>query len=333
MRAGRENIWCRNLAVISLRSPAKVSFLDQILRLLSRPERWPIYNHPTVMIIHRIDNLAGFKLHWRRMLETRAERLAYAETLCAASRAERTPFTVSAFSYTAGHVVDFSVLWPAGGNSGPNWRESLVCPVTGLNSRQRASVQLVDNRGELYRDADVYLTEQVTPYFQILHQRFKNLVGSEYLGSDLPSGHVNPGGIRHEDLTRLSFPTASFDAVLSFECLEHIPDFAATIAEAHRVLRPGGRLFISVPFAAGQYEHSIRARMLKDGTVEHLLPPEYHGDPMQSTGCLCFTHFGWQLLDDLKAVGFNEAHAMAVWSREYAHLGEELLFFTAIKTR
>jgi SAM-dependent methyltransferase len=45
----------------------------------------------------------------------------------------------------------------------------------------------------------------------------------------------------------LPFPDGAFDVVIASEILEHIPDDAAAIAEAVRVLRPGGRLAVTVP--------------------------------------------------------------------------------------
>ena len=45
----------------------------------------------------------------------------------------------------------------------------------------------------------------------------------------------------------LPFPTASFDVVLSHEMIEHVADDRQTIAEALRVLRPGGRLVLFCP--------------------------------------------------------------------------------------
>jgi SAM-dependent methyltransferase len=45
----------------------------------------------------------------------------------------------------------------------------------------------------------------------------------------------------------LPFPDGAFDFVIASEILEHIPDDNAAIAEAVRVLRPGGRLAVTVP--------------------------------------------------------------------------------------
>jgi SAM-dependent methyltransferase len=43
---------------------------------------------------------------------------------------------------------------------------------------------------------------------------------------------------------------ASVDFVLATETLEHVPEPALFLAEARRVLRPGGRIVLTVPFAA-----------------------------------------------------------------------------------
>jgi len=54
-------------------------------------------------------------------------------------------------------------------------------------------------------------------------------------------------GVLRGDATRLPFADDAFDAVVTSEVLEHIPDDVAAIAELVRVLRPGGVFAATVP--------------------------------------------------------------------------------------
>ena len=87
----------------------------------------------------------------------------------------------------------------------------------------------------------------------------------------------------------------------------------------------------SVPFDRNSEQNIIRARLREDGTVEHLLEPEYHGDPVNQEGCLCYYHFGWQMLEQVREVGFRDAYAVLFWSREFGYLGGEQLLFVAVR--
>jgi SAM-dependent methyltransferase len=71
-----------------------------------------------------------------------------------------------------------------------------------------------------------------------------------WLGAIAEAGEA-PEGSRFEvvrgDLLSLPFPDASVDRVMASEVLEHIPDDATAMAEIFRVLKPGGRVAVTVP--------------------------------------------------------------------------------------
>jgi SAM-dependent methyltransferase len=70
------------------------------------------------------------------------------------------------------------------------------------------------------------------------------------LGAMVAAGEISPEsspGVLRGDATRLPFPDATFDVVITSEVLEHITDDTAAIREMARVLRPGGRFAASVP--------------------------------------------------------------------------------------
>ena len=59
-----------------------------------------------------------------------------------------------------------------------------------------------------------------------------------------------PGiAFRHASCDELPFEDSTFDAITCFEVIEHVPEQLrpAVFSEFHRVLKPGGRLILSVP--------------------------------------------------------------------------------------
>jgi len=75
---------------------------------------------------------------------------------------------------------------------------------------------------------------------------------SRVAGIDVDRERVTEGGKAVPDLTlavgeRLPFADGAFDVILLHEVLEHVTDDQATLREANRVLRPGGRVVIFCP--------------------------------------------------------------------------------------
>ena len=242
----------------------------------------------------------------------------------------RSQFTVPGYCINCEKVMPLTVDLNWGDGKYPNWRERLQC-ACGLNNRIRASLYFLSSHAPHPQSVRIYATEQVTAFFSQLRRRYPLAVGSEFLRDDTPRGGLNAAGVRHEDVTSLTFHSSSFDVVLSFDVLEHIPDYASAMREMARILRPGGTLLASFPFDAANNRTEVRAQVAADGSIRHLLPAEYHGDPVNEAGCLCFQVFGWSVLNDLAAAGFIDVRAIYYWSADLGFLGPNQVQFVATK--
>jgi SAM-dependent methyltransferase len=202
-----------------------------------------------------------------------------------------------------------------------DFREGLKCHVCELNARARVVADLALAHSVGPGLVVPYATEQTSPFYRWLKRRFPAAIGSEYFDSrehdrlqDYVHHLIGPEEqLRYEDATQLRLADDSVDIVVTSDVLEHIPDHDRALREFYRIIRPGGRLIVTVPFGWDRGESLRRARLRQDGSIEHLLEPEYHGDPMSDSGVLAFHSFGWDLLDDVRAAGFEDARWVLVW--------------------
>lgn len=246
------------------------------------------------------------------------------------TRGWRRKKSLPGYSVTAGRMVDF--VLDAGltlRDGSYNLRETVRCPDTGFNMRMRAAIHAI-TEFETDSAGPVYLMEQKTPLYRYFASYFSDLVGSEYLGGDIDPGQLDADGLRNEDATCLTFGDDSFNVVMSFEILEHIPDYMKALSETHRILRPGGRFYFTAPFNPYIEEHLIRAR-IENGEIVHILPPEMHGDPVTGEGILCFQHFGWRIVQDMVDAGFRSVKALIFDEIEYGYYTQEpIILFRGI---
>jgi SAM-dependent methyltransferase len=145
------------------------------------------------------------------------------------------------------------------------------------------------------------------PLAGFLERSAKSVALSEYFEGAAPGSYRD--GIRCEDVQRLTYADASFDLVTHTEVLEHVPDDARAFAELHRVLKPGGTMLFTVPLYGGH--PTVERARLRGGTIEHLLEPAYHIDPLRGEGILAFRDYGLDILERLSAAGFAEASIVA----------------------
>lgn len=89
-------------------------------------------------------------------------------------------------------------------------------------------------------------------------------------------------------------------------------------------------MLATIPFHPDSDLSVSRAR-LSNGQVEHVLPPNFHGNPVSSDGSLVFNDYGWDLLDIMKESGFADVAVDVYASPEFGHLGGGQLVFRLVK--
>jgi SAM-dependent methyltransferase len=152
------------------------------------------------------------------------------------------------------------------------------------------------------------------------------------------------------DALALPGPDGGFDAAVSTQVYEYVEDMPAALAEARRVLRPGGRLLVldtdwgSLVWQASDRE---RAARVIDAWEEHLAHPdlprrltgllEDAGFAVAATSALTLLNAGWSpdtfsagLIGTVAAYvpghrGVTEEDA-AAWAEELAGLGRDYFF-------
>lgn len=270
---------------------------------------------------------------WRHQLTANEQKLI--EQYMEQERLRSWPATeYEALCAICGEDAKFPMPWVASAGD-PDVREGLGCPQCKMNGRQRAAMGMLMQKVPDLR-ARIYLTEQASYVYVWLKKRYLSAMGSEYgiskervaiLGDWLKLQGVDEQ-ISLRDATNLDIESDSLDAIGSFDVLEHIPDYRRALREFARCLKKGGILVLTVPFLDRSETTLVRAVLHKDGSVEHLQPPEIHGDPV-SGGVLCFYHFGWDILDFLREIGFADAAWHRTWNPGAALYG----MWTLIATR
>lgn len=218
--------------------------------------------------------------------------------------------TVDGYCVCCRTVVEFKVVGGSTFGARVNLREGLVCPRCHLSNRGRLLYQAVlESLGETSQSGFALL-EQTTPLYRCVQQRWPHVIGSEFLDPSFRSGVDYPwrgAPVRHESISGLSYADGSLALIVHNDVLEHVHEYRAALAETARVLAPGGCSIFTMPFFMSRLDPAELARPRADGSIEIFGKPEYHGDGIRAEGILTYYHFGWHLIDDLRAAGFRSA--------------------------
>ena len=91
------------------------------------------------------------------------------------------------------------------------------------------------------------------------------------------SGNLANASFSEGNVECLDFPDASFDLVVNFAILHHVPDWRSALAEIHRTLRAGGEfLFEDLPAETWERGIGIPSKMISDHPYEQMFSkPEF----------------------------------------------------------
>ncbi len=203
-----------------------------------------------------------------------------------------------------------------------NLRETYVCKFCGSISRNRHLAKIlayelsdgkIDNLVALLREnknLKIFEASGSSGAIYRVLQKFDNYVCSEYK-KELPLGVELSEKVYNQDLQNLTFDSCSFDVVITQDVLEHVRDPWVAFREIHRVLKPKGIHIFTIPY--NNTAPTTKRVDISNGQEIFILPPVYHGDPMNPEGALVYTDFGYDIVDYLKNIGFE---TQLYWSTE-----------------
>ncbi|HCI27355.1 MAG TPA: hypothetical protein DFH99_07420 [Roseburia sp.] len=224
-------------------------------------------------------------------------------------------------------LVDYQNAEHENGRRKINWRERLICPNCGCNSRQRFVFhKILEN----YVQGDqILLYEQNTEIYRSAVRDIKTVTGFEYTGVGNKESEI--AGISCEDICELSFGDQAFSMVVANDVFELTPEYQKAFSEAYRVLQPGGKLIFTVPFDGNSLETVVRAEMGDNGLVA-TTEEWYYESAIPGVGPMIVCQiFGWDILETLRQCGFNDVCGKVYYGLSDGYLGYLPLYFEARK--
>lgn len=136
-----------------------------------------------------------------------------------------------------------------------------------------------------------------------LMKESSNYTASQYV-QNLPNGTIVTdnnlpcGKYVVQNLEEQTFEDETFDLVITLEVFEHVMHPLKAISEIARTLKPGGATLMSVPVVR-KFEPSRRRARLENGKINHLLDPQYHGNPISTKGALVTVDWGFDIASQM----------------------------------
>lgn len=205
-------------------------------------------------------------------------------------------------------------------------RDQLVCTVCGSIPRQRALVSVLSVVKPDWRRLRIWELAPAGPASDKLRMECDQYISSQFWPDVVPGTLID--GVRCEDIERPTLADASVDVIISSDVFEHIVDVDAALAQVARVLGPEGVHVWTTPQYRDRDISAPRVRR-SDSSLEYLVPPEYHSDPVNPDGALVTYDWGQDLPDRVASVAGMWTTIFRLESQVHGLLGEFLEVFVS----
>ncbi|WP_399220103.1 class I SAM-dependent methyltransferase [Synechococcus sp. L2F] len=180
------------------------------------------------------------------------------------------------------------------------YRNTTKCISCGSSPRHRALFLEITTALPDWQNKSIH---ECSPGWDIVSKRLasecSSYVASHYDKNQKPGSRVEtsmPCKIYQcEDIEQQTFQDCSFDAVIMQDVFEHIFDPIKAIREIERTLKPAGFLIMTVPLVMGYSTTRCRSSLDASGNLIHHLEPEFHGNPIDSSGSLVTVDWGYDI--------------------------------------
>jgi SAM-dependent methyltransferase len=180
------------------------------------------------------------------------------------------------------------------------FRDHLFCSDCGSIPRERGLALVLERRFPGWRGLAIHESSPADRGIS------KKLAGEApgYVSSQFFPGEplgATVRGFRNENLEALTFADTCFDLTITLDVMEHVNQPDQVLREVARTLKPGGAYLFTVPTYKGKLVSERRAHYRADGGVDHLVEPEYHGNPVSDAGSLVTFHYGHDFAEMIAA--------------------------------
>tara|TARA_S200000501_G_scaffold211799_1_gene199020 strand:+ start:1598 stop:2602 length:1005 start_codon:yes stop_codon:yes gene_type:complete len=190
-----------------------------------------------------------------------------------------------------------------------NLRNQVICESCKLPSRNRHLFEIIETLKPPEKDLKIIIFEDVTEFAKKLKSKYKNLITSEFFpgltsGQKVRYKKIKNYHITNQDIQKTSYKSNSIDLMIHGDVYEHIPSIKNALIEARRILKKDGIMIFTMPLYDNLKKTTIRAK-LKNGNINHIHEPMYHGNPIDDKGALVFSDPGKDFLDLANKYGFK----------------------------